>query len=232
VIGDDGDVIVCVDEENVYDFVGDWMGSGNDGVGSSWVLDSRSAFYVCPWRDLFDSFRNMSGGTVTLADGLTLSVVGVSAVRFQMWDGMIRMVIDIRYVPGIWRSFVSLGELDSRGSELRIGGTVTLADGSTLSVVGVSAVRFQMWDGMIRTVIDIRYVPSIWRSLVSLSELDSRGSELRIGGGSMEVLHGDMIVIRETRCGGLHEMVGTVESASTVISASDTRRGRTLPLKL
>jgi hypothetical protein len=89
-----------------------------------------------------------------------------------------------------------------------------------------------MWDGMIRTVIDIRYVHSIWRSLVSLSELDSRGSELRIGGGSMEVLHGDMIVIRETRCGGLYEMVGTVESASTVISANDTRRGCTLPLKL
>jgi hypothetical protein len=48
VIGDDGDVIVCVDEENVYEFVGDEMGSDSGGVGSSWVLDSKSAFHVCP----------------------------------------------------------------------------------------------------------------------------------------------------------------------------------------
>jgi hypothetical protein len=49
-----------------------------------------------------------------------------------------------------------------------------------------------MWDGMIRTVTNVRYVPGVRRSLVSLSELDSRGYELRICGGSMEVLSGDM----------------------------------------
>jgi hypothetical protein len=72
---------------------------------------------------------------------------------------------------------------------------------------------------MIRTVTDVRYVPGVRRSLVSLSELDSRGYELRICGGSMEVLRGDMVVIRGTRRGGLYEMIDTVESASTIISA-------------
>jgi hypothetical protein len=84
---------------------------------------------------------------VTLADGSTLSVVGVSAVRFQMWDGMIRMVIDIRYVPGIWRSLMSLSELDSRGAELRIGGTVTLADGSIYQLL--ESVRLGSRCGMV-----------------------------------------------------------------------------------
>jgi hypothetical protein len=96
---------------------------------------------------------------------------------------------------------------------------VTLADGSTLSVVGVSAVRFQMWDDMIHTVTDVWYVPGVRRNLVSLSELDSCGYELRIRGGSMEVLRGDLIVIRDTRRSGLYEIVGTVESTSTVIPA-------------
>jgi hypothetical protein len=65
---------------------------------------------------------------------------------------------------------------------------VTLADGSTLPVIRVGAVRFQMWDGTIRTVTDVLYVPGVRRSLVSLNELDSHEYELRIRGGSMEVL--------------------------------------------
>jgi hypothetical protein len=43
---------------------------------------------------------------------------------------------------------------------------VTLADGSTLPVIGVGAVRFRMWNGMIRTVINVRYVPGVRRSLI------------------------------------------------------------------
>jgi hypothetical protein len=35
----------------------------------------------------------------------------------------------------------------------------------------------------------------------------------------MEVLCGDIVVIRDTRRGGLYEMVGTVEYASTIVSA-------------
>jgi hypothetical protein len=35
---------------------------------------------------------------MTLADGSTLSIVGVGTVRFRMWDDMILMVINVRYV--------------------------------------------------------------------------------------------------------------------------------------
>jgi hypothetical protein len=72
---------------------------------------------------------------------------------------------------------------------------------------------------MIGTVIDLRYVPSVWRSLVSLSELDSHGYELWIRGGSMEILHGDMVIIRGTRRGGLFEIFGMVDFASTIVPA-------------
>jgi hypothetical protein len=60
----------------------------------------------------------MFGGTVALANGSTLSVVRVSTIRFQMWDDMIRMIIDIRYVLGVRRSLVSVGRLDLRVYEI------------------------------------------------------------------------------------------------------------------
>jgi hypothetical protein len=85
---------------------------------------------------------------------------------------------------------------------------VTLADGSTLSVIRVDAVRFRMWDDMIRTVTDVRYVPGVRRSLVLLSELNSRGYELLICGVSTDVLCGNIVVIRGTRRNDLFEITG------------------------
>jgi hypothetical protein len=38
-----------------------------------------------------------------------------------------------------------------------------------------------------------------------------------IHGGSMKVLHDDMAVIQDTIRGGLYEMVGTIESTSTIV---------------
>jgi hypothetical protein len=122
------------------------------------VLDSVITFHVCPRRDWSDSFREVSGETMTLDDGSTLLVAEVGIVRFRMWDGMIRMVIDVWHAPGVRKS------------------------------------------------------------LMSLSELGLREYELRIRDGSMKVLRGDLVVIRSTRRGGLYEMIDTVESASTVIS--------------
>jgi hypothetical protein len=72
---------------------------------------------------------------------------------------------------------------------------------------------------MICTVTDVRYVPGVRKSLVSLSELDSHGYEIRICDGFMKVFCGDMTIIRGTRRDGLYEMVGTVDSASTVVLA-------------
>jgi hypothetical protein len=70
---------------------------------------------------------------------------------------------------------------------------------------------------MIRTVIDVRCIPGVQRNLVSPSELDLRGYEIQIRDGFMEVLRGDMAVIRGTKRDGLYEMIGSVESASTVL---------------
>jgi hypothetical protein len=42
---------VCVDEDDVYESVGDGMCSGNGDADSRYVLDSESIFHVCPRRN-------------------------------------------------------------------------------------------------------------------------------------------------------------------------------------
>jgi hypothetical protein len=66
----------------VCETVGDGICSDSGDTDSSWVLDSESMFHVYPRRDWFDSLDEMSSGIVTLANGSTLSVVGVGMVRF------------------------------------------------------------------------------------------------------------------------------------------------------
>jgi hypothetical protein len=82
----------------VYESVVDETCNSSGGASSSYVLDSGSTFYVYYRRVWFDSFQEVFGGTITLADGSTLLVVGVGTIRFQMWDDMIRMIIDVCYV--------------------------------------------------------------------------------------------------------------------------------------
>jgi hypothetical protein len=47
-IGDDGDVIVCMDEDNVYETIGGEIYSGYDGADSSRELNFKSIFHGCP----------------------------------------------------------------------------------------------------------------------------------------------------------------------------------------
>jgi hypothetical protein len=78
---------------------------------------------------------------------------------------------------------------------------------------------------MIRMVIDVRYVLGVRMGLTLLNELDSRGYELWIRDGSMEVLHSNIAIIWDTCRGGLLEMIGMVGSASTIVS-TDTHTCR------
>ena len=49
---------------------------------------------------------------------------------------------------------------------------------SSCRIAGIGAVRIKMFDGVVRTLDDVRHVPDMKRNLISLSTLDSKGSTL------------------------------------------------------
>ena len=56
-----------------------------------------------------------------------------------------------------------------------------------------------MFDGIIRTLTDVRYIPKIKRNLISISALDAKGykysgvdSVLKVTKGSLVVMKGDL----------------------------------------
>jgi hypothetical protein len=54
-----------------------------------------------------------------------------------------------------------------------------------------------MFDGVVRTLTKVQYVPSMSRNLISLSTLDMKGYKYTVGDGVMKVTKGSLVVIKD-----------------------------------
>lgn len=138
----------------VYDD-GDALTVSKIGTNSQgeWILDSGSSYHICSNMDYFDSFRK-SKGSVFLPNGYRCAVFGIGTVKIKMFDGVVR----------------SLG--------------------------------------------GVRYVPKLQKNLISLSRLDSKDCMCTIAKGVMEITRGGKILLKGEECGGLYRLVGSTVSST------------------
>jgi len=61
------------------------------------------------------------------------------------------------------------------------GGKVLLGNNHECNIKGIGDIKIKMHDGIIRTLISVRYVPELKRNLISLGELDKNGDSYRGG---------------------------------------------------
>ena len=47
-----------------------------------------------------------------MGNNTTCKLVGVRSVKMRMFDGMVKTLIDVRYVSGLKKNLISLGTLD------------------------------------------------------------------------------------------------------------------------
>jgi len=83
-----------------------------------------------------------------------------------------------------------------------------LPDGSKCDIMGLGTVKVKMFDGVVRTLGSVAYVPKPRKNLISLSQLDSKGCKCFIAGGAMKITRGCMVVMKGEKCGGLYRLVG------------------------
>ena len=66
-----------------------------------------------------------------MGNGIHCENVGVESIRIKMFDGIVRELTDVRYVPDIKSNLISLGVLDSCGYKYtRQGGALTMSKGN------------------------------------------------------------------------------------------------------
>ena len=105
---------------------------------TSWVIDSGASCHMTPARSCFVSYKKIDGGAVHMGNDTSCHVVGVGSVRFRMHDGVVRTITDVRHVPMLRRSLLSVGALSRLGMRIIIDGeNLRVAKGSLVVMKGV-----------------------------------------------------------------------------------------------
>jgi hypothetical protein len=75
-----------------------------------------------------------------------------------------------------------------------------------------------MFDGIVRTLTEVRHVPTMSRNLISLSTLDIKGYKYSAGDGVMKVTKGSLVVMKgDLKAANLYLLRGSSFTANAVV---------------
>ncbi|KAK2980794.1 hypothetical protein RJ640_003020, partial [Escallonia rubra] len=81
-----------------------------------------------------------------------------------------------------------------------------------------------MFDGIVRTLGDVRYIPDMKKNLISLGTLDSIDCSISIKGGVMKVSKCAMVIMKGQKTGNLYKLVwNTVRGGASVSTHAGSR---------
>ncbi|KAG8480615.1 hypothetical protein CXB51_024767 [Gossypium anomalum] len=104
-------------------------------VSEEWILDSGCTFHMSLNRDWFTIYEIVSEGVVLMGNNASCKIAGVGTIKVKMFDGVVRTLSDVRYVPELKRNLISLSTLDSKGYRYTAesGGSTVTGDAAVAS---------------------------------------------------------------------------------------------------
>ncbi|KAG8472381.1 hypothetical protein CXB51_035329 [Gossypium anomalum] len=114
------------------------VASVNDSkVSEEWILDSGCTFHMSPNRDWFTTYETVSEGVVLMGNNASCKIAGVGTIKVKMFDGIVRTLSDVRYVPELKINLISLSTLDSKGYRYTAeSGVLKISKGSLVVMKG------------------------------------------------------------------------------------------------
>jgi len=105
--------------------------SSNLQYQEEWMLDLGASHHMFSHRNWFIYYQSVDEGAVFMGNGIPCKIVGVGSIRIRMFDGIVRELTDVRYVPELKSNLISLGVLDSCGYKYTgQGGALTVSKGN------------------------------------------------------------------------------------------------------
>ena len=69
------------------------------------------SYHACPNRDWFSSFEKLNDCSIVMSDDRPCNMEGIYTVLLKMFDGMVQVLKEVRYVPQLKRNFIPAGSL-------------------------------------------------------------------------------------------------------------------------
>ena len=111
--------------------------SAHDGLSQSWIVDNGASFHFTLSLESFSEYTAGWLGKVYLGNNYACDIEGVGTIHLALENGQELILQDVRYVPGIKKSLLSIGQLDARGYFTTFGGgSWKVHKGSMLIVKG------------------------------------------------------------------------------------------------
>jgi ATP-binding cassette subfamily B (MDR/TAP) protein 1 len=138
---------------------------------TSWLLDSGASYHVTPFRTQFRSYTARTLDPVRVGNSQHCAVIGIGTVELNLPGGSTIVLHDVRHVPELTRSLISVGQLDEAGfrTTFSLGGwnihkgSLLLARGSRIQSLYPLYVTLREGDVF---VVDIP-VSSLWHGRLS-----------------------------------------------------------------
>ncbi|KAH9688421.1 hypothetical protein KPL70_015118 [Citrus sinensis] len=87
---------------------------------SEWILDTGATYHLCPIKEWFIDFRNLESGAVVMGNDQPCCTMGIGTIRLKIFDGMVRELKEVRFVPTLKKNIISVGALEAKGYKVTI----------------------------------------------------------------------------------------------------------------
>ncbi|KAH9689071.1 hypothetical protein KPL70_015335 [Citrus sinensis] len=105
---------------------------------SEWMLDTGATYHLCPIKEWFTDFRNLESDAVVMRNDKPCRTMGIRTIRLKMFDGIVRELKEVRFVPTLKKNLISVGALEAKGYKITIeDGTMKFTHGAKVILQGV-----------------------------------------------------------------------------------------------
>ncbi|KAG8499228.1 hypothetical protein CXB51_005739 [Gossypium anomalum] len=100
-------------------------------------------------------------------------------------------------------------------------GVVLMGNNASYKIASVGTIKVKMFDGVVRTLSDIRHVPELKRNLISLSTLDSKGYRYTAESGVLKISKGSLVVMKgQRKIAKLYVLQGSTVTGDAAVASS------------
>ncbi|KAG8477766.1 hypothetical protein CXB51_027752 [Gossypium anomalum] len=101
------------------------------------------------------------------------------------------------------------------------GGVVLIGNNASCIIAGVGTIKVKMFDGVVRTLSDIRHVPELKRNLISLSTINSKGYRYTVKSRVLKISKGSLVIMKgQRKTAKLYVLQGSTITGNTAIASS------------
>ena len=71
-----------------------------------------------------------------------------------------------------------------------------MGDDRPCNMEGIAIVQIKMFDGMVRELKEVRYIPQVKKNLISIGTLEALGHAVSVRDGVLKITRGSMVVMK------------------------------------